>query len=127
MTTKINTTPRDGQQPSEQVIAAAKAEVVVTDARGREIVLRKPNPITKLRFIDAMGESSSNPLWTGSVWPLMFVVSIDGQVVPCPSTKPQIEGLYQRLDEDGHEVVVKAHSEHFAANKSEIGEDLAKK
>lgn len=115
------------QTPSQSVVAQSTNEVSVSDSAGRTIVLRKPNPLTKLRFIDAMGESSANRLWAGTVWPLMYVVSIDGLTVPAPAQKAQIEALYQRLDEHGYEAVEKAHSEHFAADASTINEDLAKK
>lgn len=115
------------QTPSQSVVAQNTSEVSVSDSAGRTIVLRKPNPLTKLRFIDAMGESSANRLWAGTVWPLMYVVSIDGVNVPPPSQKAQIEALYQRLDEHGYESVEKAHSENFAADASTINEDLAKK
>jgi hypothetical protein len=113
--------------PSQQVVAQATNEVSVQDSAGRTIVLRKPNPLTKLRFIDAMGESSSNKLWAGTVWPLMYVVSIDGQPVPAPAQKAQIEALYQRLDEHGYEAVSTAHEQHFAPKDDAVDEDLAKK
>ncbi|AJG19072.1 hypothetical protein [Cupriavidus basilensis] len=119
----VNPTP---QTPSEQVVRPA-TDVSTEDARGRVIVLRKPNPITKLRFIEAMGPSSNNPLWASTVWPLMFVASIDGQPVPTPANKAQIEALYLRLDEDGHDAVVKAHAEHFNAGDADVDEDLVKK
>jgi len=115
------------QTPSQSAVAHAVSDVAVTDSAGRTIVLRKPNPLTKLRFIDAMGESSANRLWAGTVWPLMYVVSIDGANVPAPAQKTQIEALYQRLDEHGYEAVEKAHAEHFAADTAAINEDLAKK
>lgn len=119
--------PMAASAPSQQVMAQAANEVSAVDSAGRTIVLRKPNPLTKLRFIDAMGESSANRLWAGTVWPLMFVVSIDGVAVPLPAQKAQIEALYQRLDEHGYEAVSEAHEKHFAAGANGIDEDLAKK
>lgn len=117
----------DASAPSRAVVAQAANEVTVTDSAGRNIVLRKPNPLTKLRFIDAMGESSANRLWAGTVWPLMFVVSIDGVVVPPPAQKAQIEALFQRLDEHGYEAVDQAHQAHFASEGAAVNEDLVKK
>jgi len=112
--------------PSSQVVAHAASEVQVTDARGRTITMRKPNPITRLRFIEAMGESSTNRLWVSNVWALMFVAAIDGSPVPAPSNKNQIEALYQRLDDDGIVSVSEAFEQHFT-EKTEVDEDLAKK
>ena len=125
---KITINPdREAPTPSKQVVAQSSNEVSVQDSAGRTIVLRKPNPLTKLRFIDAMGESSSNKLWAGTVWPLMYVASIDGGAVPAPSNKAQIEALYQRLDEHGYEAVSVAHEKHFSQQGDSVDEDLAKK
>ncbi len=125
--TKVTVNPQTAPQPAGQVVAQAATEVQVPDTRGRVITMRKPNPITRLRFIDAMGESSSNRLWAANVWPLMYVAAIDGQPLPTPSNKSQIEALYQRLDEDGLEVVLAAHEAHFNTEGADVNEDLAKK
>lgn len=130
MTQKVTINPNReavAPTPSQQVVAQATNEVSVQDSAGRTIVLRKPNPLTKLRFIDAMGESSSNKLWAGTVWPLMYVASIDGVPAPAPSNKAQIEALYQRLDEHGYEAVSTAHEQHFSPQGDGVDEDLAKK
>ncbi|WP_186251676.1 hypothetical protein [Burkholderia gladioli] len=113
--------------PSQTVISQGASEVTVVDTAGRTIVLRKPGPLARLRFIDAMGESSANKLWAGTVWPLMFVLSIDGVPVPPPAQKAQIEALYQRLDEHGYEALSEGVSAHFSAEQSSVDEDLAKK
>lgn len=115
------------QTPSQQIVAQAKAEVVTTDARGREIKLRKPGPLNKLRFFDAMGESSANPLWAGIVAQLMYVSAIDGDSVPTPTTKREIEALYQRLDEEGMEAIGAALPGNFGLSKAEVDEATAKK
>lgn len=126
--TKVTVNPQPMQHvpPSSQAVSQSTSEVQVTDARGRVITMRKPNPITRLRFIDAMGESSTNRLWVSNVWALMFVAAIDGQPVPAPSNKNQIEALYQRLDDDGIEVVSDAFEQHFT-EKTDVDENLAKK
>lgn len=115
------------QTPSQQIVAQAKAEVVTTDAKGREIKLRKPGALAKLRFVDAMDESSGNPMWRGMVAPLMYVHSIDGDVVPMPSTKREIEALYQRLDDEGMEAISEALPGNFGLANAEVNEEAAKK
>lgn len=123
---KVTVNPIE-QTPSQQLVAHAKAEVVTTDARGREIKLRKPAPLQKLRFFEAMGESSSNPLWGNTIAPLMYVSAIDGDSVPTPTTKREIEALYQRLDEEGMEAIDAALPGNFGLGKAEVNEDVAKK
>ncbi|RKR46316.1 hypothetical protein [Paraburkholderia sp. BL17N1] len=118
--------PQAPMAPSAQVVTQAASEVLVSDARGRTITMRKPNPITKLRFIDAMGESSTNRLWVSNIWALMFVTAVDGNPVPTPTNKNQIEALYQRLDDDGIVAVSEAFEQHFT-EKTDVDEDLAKK
>lgn len=115
------------QTPSQQLVAQAKAEVSTTDGRGRVIKLQKPSPLAKLRFFEAMGESSSNPLWGNTVAPLMYVAAIDGEPVPTPITKLQIEALYQRLDDDGMEAIGEALPGNFGLGKSEVDENAVKK
>nr|DAF77209.1 MAG TPA: hypothetical protein [Caudoviricetes sp.] len=113
--------------PSEQIIKEAAKEIKVTDARGREITLRKPGPLNKLRFFEAMGESSINPLWAGVVAQLMFVSAIDGEAVLTPSSKREIEALYQRLDEEGLEAIGAALPGNFGLSGGEVNEEAVKK
>ncbi|WP_458763567.1 hypothetical protein [Cupriavidus basilensis] len=113
--------------PSEQIVKEAAKEISATDARGRVIILRKPGPLNKLRFFEAMGESSSNPLWAGVVVQLMYVASIDGDAVLTPSTKREIEALYQRLDEDGLDAIGKALPGNFGLSGGEVDEEAVKK
>jgi hypothetical protein len=115
------------QTPSQQIVTQAKAEVITTDTRGREIKLRKPAALSKLRFVDAMDESSGNPMWRSMVAPLMYVHSIDGDAVLMPSTKREIEALYQRLDEEGMEAIAAALPGHFGLANAEADEEAAKK
>lgn len=109
------------------IVKQAAKQVVVTDDAGRSITLRTPRPLQRLRFIDAMGESSSNQLWAATVAPLMYVASIDGTLVPAPSTKAQIEALYQRLDDHGMDALAEGLKELFELDKAEVDEAAAKK
>lgn len=117
----------DSNSPSQQIIAAAAAEVTASDATGRVITLRKPGAIAKLRFIEAMGESSSNPLWVGITSQLMYVSAINGEPIATPRTKNEIEALYQRLDDHGIEAVSKALPGNFGIGGGEVSGDAVKK
>lgn len=115
------------QTPSQQILADAATEATATDSTGRVIKLRKPGPIAKLRFIEAMGESSTNPLWVGIVSQLMYVVAINGEPIATPRTKAEIEALYQRLDDHGLEAVSKELPGKFGIGGGEVSDEAVKK
>lgn len=113
--------------PSEQVIAQAQAEASVTDARGREIVLRKPGVLAQYRFIDILGESAKNSVYVSMTLPLIFVYSIGGDVVSFPGKRSQIDALIQLLDEDGLDALNKGIEKHFGASDPEADKESLKK
>jgi len=90
---------------SQELVNASKSEATVTDAKGREILLKKPGTLAQFRLVEMMGESAKNVVYMNMVLPLIFVASIDGDAVT-KSTKAQIEALIQRLDDEGVEAVV---------------------
>ena len=113
--------------PSQQIMADAATEATATDSTGRVITLRKPGPIAKLRFIEAMGESSSNPLWVGITSQLMYLAGINGEPIATPVTKREIEALYQRLDDHGLDAIAKALPGKFGLGGGEVSDEAVKK
>jgi hypothetical protein len=99
--------------PSEQLIAKAQAEVVVVDARGRSIKLKKPGVLAQYRLIEVLGDTAKNEVYTAMVLPLLFVSEIDGDVLMPLASKREIEALIQRLDEEGLEAVSNGVSDNF--------------
>jgi hypothetical protein len=97
---------------SQQLIDQAKAQVVVTDAKGRAIVLRKPGVLAQYRLVEMLGASASNQAYMGMVLPLTFVESIDGDPVVI-GTKRELEALIQRLDEQAIFVVATGVQKNF--------------
>lgn len=104
--------------PSEQLVKSAQAEVTVTDGRGRVITLRKPGVLAQFRLVEAMGESASNSVYMSMILPLVYVASIDGDVVRTGS-KREIEALIQRLDEDGVTTVMEKVRDTWGASDPE--------
>lgn len=101
------------ETPSAQLVKKATAEVVVVDVRGRSITLKKPGVLAQFRLVEILGDAAKNEVYMGMVLPLIFIAAIDGELVPQPVNKLQVEGLIQRLDEDGINAVMAGVQEHF--------------
>lgn len=100
--------------PSEQLVAEAKREATITDARGRSIKLVRPGPLAQFRLVKLVGgDTAMNQVYMGMVMPLVFVQYIDGDIVPMPQTERELEALIERLGEDGIEAVMKGVVENF--------------
>lgn len=104
--------------PSEQLVKAAQSEVVIVDARGRNIRLRKPGVLAQFRLVEALGESASNSVYMSMIIPLVYVAEIDGDPVRTGS-KREIEALIQRLDEDGVTAVMERVRDTWGASDPE--------
>lgn len=113
--------------PSDEVIAQAQAEVSVTDAKGRTIVLKKPGVLAQYRIVDVLGDSAKNEVYMGMVLPLIFVTSIDGDDVMKPSSRREIDALITRLDDEGVAAVMAGVQEHFGKIDAEGDKQALKK
>ena len=88
--------------PSVQLVSAAMLPLVVHDADGRELVLRRMTALDRLRLFKAIGPVlSQNNLYLGMATLAASVTSIDAVPVPPPVTEGQIEALVARLGDTG--------------------------
>jgi DNA-binding Lrp family transcriptional regulator len=98
--------------PSAQIVAAAHAPLVVRDAEGRELVLRRMTALDRLRLFKAIGPVlSQNNAYLGMAMLAACVVAIDTVPVPAPVTEGQVEGLVARLGDCGISAVAAALSQ----------------
>jgi hypothetical protein len=103
--------------PSEQAVAKAAETVTIQDAKGRSIVLRKPGVLAQYRLIEAIGaQAAENTVYVSMVLPLIYIASIDDDLLTMPVNKLQIDGLITRLDEDGIAAVMHGVQEHFGSS-----------
>ena len=92
--------------PSESIIKASNAEEFVTDSRNRKIGVRKLKVLERIAMLKLIGHGNNdNLIYISSVSPAFLVTSIDGDPVSKPATELQLNGLLQRLDEEGLEAV----------------------
>ena len=86
---------------TEQLTAAAKTEVKVTDERGRVIAVHKLNLLNYYMLTRAMGEAASNAALMDMVVTVAAVRRIDTTDFAMPSTEADVRFLMQQLDFDG--------------------------
>lgn len=102
------------ESPTQQVIAKANAETIVTDATGRVIKIKKPGVLAQYRLVEIVGaEAAKNDVYMSMVLPLIYVSEIDDKPLPQPRSKAEVDALIQRLDEAGIEAVMKGVQEAF--------------
>ncbi|AOY93831.1 hypothetical protein BKK79_20000 [Cupriavidus sp. USMAA2-4] len=114
-------------RPSEEVVARAAAEVTITDAKGRQITLRKPGILAQFRLVEAMGaEAAANETYRMMCLPLLYVAAVDGEPVLQPTSKLELEALIQRLDEAGMVAVQQGIAQVATAGAAGGGVESAK-
>jgi hypothetical protein len=96
-------TLQDSASPSEKLVSRAAKSFDVTDALGRTITLRKPDPLAKLDFTKAAGGREVNQLYLAEVAHLQFIAAIDGDAVATPASDGELRALYARLGDEGNE------------------------
>lgn len=97
--------------------------IVVTDAQGRAISIKKPKPLDGLDFKIALGSNHTNTLYLVEVSHLQYVCEIDGEAVTVPKTERELRALYQRLGDDGNSVAQAAVIENFFSEKVKAAEE----
>jgi hypothetical protein len=88
--------------PSAQLVRQALKEELVTDAKGRKILMRKPSVLAQFRIVEAVGpQVAANQTYMQMINPLIYVGAIDGVPVALPTSLLETEALIARLDDEG--------------------------
>jgi hypothetical protein len=88
--------------PSQTIIRQAQQPLTTTDQKGRKLVVRQLTALDTLRLFKAAGpELSQNASWLSMAGLAFSLLEIDGVPVPQPTTEAQIEGIVDRLGDDG--------------------------
>jgi hypothetical protein len=88
--------------PSQAILREAVKTFTTVDKAGRRLVLRRLTALDTLRLFKAAGPVlAQNEPWLSMAGLAYSVMEIDGVPVPSPATEPQIEGLIDRLGDEG--------------------------
>jgi hypothetical protein len=108
------------ETPSQLLIGAAAQVGTTSDAAGRRLTVRRLTAVDRLRLFKAVGaELAQNPPYFGMAALAASVIDIDGVPVPPPMTEAQLEGLVQRLGDEGIEAVARLFEASEPAQPSE--------
>ncbi len=92
--------------PSESIIKAAQQPSDTTDSKGRVIGIKKMGALDRLKMFEVIGaDNAKNEPYLGYAALAFHVCSIDGDPVMRPANKIQLEGLINRLGDEGLEAV----------------------
>lgn len=102
------------ETPSAAVVKNANTEHTVVDSRGRSITLKKPGVLAQFKIVEILGgETASNTVFMGMVFPTLYVSAIDGDPISRPTKRAELDALIQRLDEEGVAAIMTGVQTHF--------------
>ncbi len=97
--------------PSGRIIAAAQAQKVTVDSRGRKLTYRRLGALDRARLFKAIGPSNStNAPYMGMAMLAASVTAVDGHPTIFPTRDAEIEAAIAKLDDPGIDAVALALS-----------------
>lgn len=110
--------------PSQTIVREASKLFTAFDSRGRRLTLRRLTALDTLRLFKAAGPLlAQNEPWLSMAGLAFSVVELDAVPVPSPTTEAQIEGLIDRLGEEGLAAIAETLKEEPQTldQKSDVG------
>jgi len=94
------------QTPSQAIVQDANRIEYGTDARGRRIGVRRINISVRRRVLKALSaESGMKPGYVNMAMMAASCVELNGEPISFPDSEIKIDGLIERLDDDGFEAI----------------------
>lgn len=119
--------PTETETPTQAVVRAANAVVEATDSRGRTWGVKKLGPLARLQLFKVLGaDLSENRMFMGTCALAASVVSVDGEPIAPASSLLKLEGLVDRLGDEGLEAIGKAIADNFGVKEDDDLADAAK-
>lgn len=95
--------------PTQAVINRDQKTARFQDRRGRVIGIRRMGAGDRMRVMRVLGsEGTENLLYFGHAMLAACVRLFDGEELPMPTSRNEIEALVDRLDDDGLDAIAKA-------------------
>ena len=73
-------------------------ENIIIEAAGKKIELARPDALAALDLVGILGDKSENRVYLGMLYPLIYVVKIDGVTVNRPTSLNEARALFAKLD-----------------------------
>jgi hypothetical protein len=105
--------------PSQAILRECAQTSATVDAKGRRLSLRRLTALDTLRLFKAAGPIlAQNEPWLSMAGLAFSVLEIDGVPVPAPTTEAQIEGLIDRLGDEGLAAVASVIKDEYPASQT---------
>ena len=112
------TATQEPLSPSQRIVIDASRDMTVTDALGRVLRVRRPGALDRLRLFKAVGPAlAGNDRYVGYAMLAMCVSSVDGVPQPAPATEGQLEGLVQKLGDEGMVAIAQGLADAAQGNR----------
>jgi hypothetical protein len=113
--------------PSQAIVHEAARACSTVDTKGRRLLLRRLTALDTLRLFKAAGPVlAQNEPWLSMAGLAFSVLEIDGVPVPAPVTEAQIEGLIDRLGDEGLAAIASTIKDEYPAcgTRADVGNSL---
>lgn len=110
--------------PEAETRPANPNQVIVTDATGRKLTVKRVTVLDRMKLIRIVGpEVATNGLYMSHAALAFSVVAVDDEPRAQPSSILALEGFVQLLGDEGMEAAARAHEQHFNIIGSDTVED----
>jgi hypothetical protein len=113
--------------PSQAIVREAVTTSATVDSKGRRLLLRRLTALDTLRLFKAAGPVlAENEPWLSMAGLAFSVLEIDGVPVPAPLTEAQIEGMIERLGDEGLSAIAAFVKDETTASdtRDDVGNSL---
>jgi hypothetical protein len=105
--------------PSQVIIHESTRAFTTVDTKGRRFSLRRLTALDTLRLFKAAGPVlAQNEPWLSKAALVFSVLEIDGVPVPAPATEAQIEGLIDRLGDEGLAAIANTIKDEYPVSET---------
>jgi len=116
-----------GALPSQEIVERAHRIIRVSDARGRTLGIKLPSLLDRLHTYEIVGaQNAQNDVYLGLVGTVLSVVELDGERLPFPATKRELEARVTLVGEEGAAAAGRVLSEHLGEPSAAEAKEAAK-